>query len=161
MESQQEKHRSRAALARRLAKATTNPQVREQLEMAAQEYEEMAADLLNRPEHDDRGNRREQSRSARHAAEALFSPAHIEPRLREAAPASVAVHRPRILAAAATGPQPATPTPAKPAKRTVIPAEDVPRIRVWLKYGMTAGQVGEIYWVAAGEVVRALRLAYN
>lgn len=42
MESRQENQRARAAFARRLAKSVTDPQVREQLEMAARDYDEMA-----------------------------------------------------------------------------------------------------------------------
>lgn len=42
MESPQEHRRAQAALARRLAKAVSDPQIREQLEMAALDYDEMA-----------------------------------------------------------------------------------------------------------------------
>jgi len=41
MESHQENQRARAAAARRLAKSVTDPQIRAQLEMAAQDYDEM------------------------------------------------------------------------------------------------------------------------
>jgi hypothetical protein len=42
MESRKENQRARAALARRLAKSVTDPLIREQLEMAARDYDEMA-----------------------------------------------------------------------------------------------------------------------
>jgi hypothetical protein len=45
MESQQEIQRARATLARRLAKAVTDPQIRERLEMAARDYDQMAERL--------------------------------------------------------------------------------------------------------------------
>ena len=59
-------------------------------------------------QNDDRGERREQSTGARQAAEALFSPKpqHVEPPVREAAPAGEAVRKPRVLAVAAALPVP-------------------------------------------------------
>jgi hypothetical protein len=114
---------------------------------------------------DDRGNGREQSTSARQAAEALFAPKpqRVEPTIREAAPTDEAVRRPRVLAvAAATLPversEPEEPT-AKPSRKPIIPAAHVARIRAWLRYGVTVAQVGEMYGVAAGEVERVLRIA--
>ncbi len=53
----------------------------------------------------------------------------------------------------------ASPTRADPARKPVIPATHAARIRAWMKYGMTAAQVAEIYGVAAGEVERVLRTA--
>jgi len=120
--------------------------------------------LFNRsPQYDDRGNSREQSTSARQAAEALFAPKpqRVEPSLRETTPAGEAVRKPRVLAASRAAPvlrdEPKAPTSAKPPRKPGIPAAHVARIRVWLKYGMTAAQVAEIYGVAAGEVERVLR----
>lgn len=40
-----EGYREKAALARRLARASTDPAVREQLEITAKEYDEMADEL--------------------------------------------------------------------------------------------------------------------
>lgn len=42
MEVRQEIQRARATVARRLAKSVTDPQIREQLEMAARDYDDMA-----------------------------------------------------------------------------------------------------------------------
>ena len=49
--------------------------------------------------------------------------------------------------------EPASPARAVPARKPVIPAAHAARIRAWMKYGMTAAQVAEMYGVAAGEVV--------
>jgi hypothetical protein len=38
-----------------------------------------------------------------------------------------------------------------------IPAAHIARIRAWLRYGMTAAQVGEIYGVSADEVEHVTR----
>jgi hypothetical protein len=48
---------------------------------------------------------------------------------------------------------------AKPSTEPIIPAAHVPRIRAWLKYGMTTAQVGKVYGVVVGEVERLLRTA--
>ena len=116
-------------------------------------------------EHGDRGDNRAPSTSARQAAEALFTPKpqRIEPSGRETASAGEAVRKPRVLTIAAAVPvprdEPASLTKAKPPRKPVIPAAHVVRIRAWLKYGMTAAQVAEMYGVAAGEVERILRVA--
>jgi hypothetical protein len=121
--------------------------------------------LFNRSaQHDDRGSRREQSTSARQAAEALFAPKpqRVEPIIREVARADEAIRKPRVLAVAAAVPAPhdapETPPSAEPPGRTVIPAAHAARIRAWLKYGMTAAQVADMYGVAAGEIERIVRL---
>jgi hypothetical protein len=116
-------------------------------------------------QYDNRGDRREQSTSARQAAEALFSPKTqpVKPAVRETSPVGEAVRKPRVLAVAVAAPvphdEPEAPTRAKPPMKPVIPAAHAARIRAWLKYGMTAAQVAEIYGVAAGEVERVLRAA--
>jgi hypothetical protein len=115
------------------------------------------------PQHDDRGDSRGQSTSARQAAEALFAPKpkRVEAPVREAAPSSEAVRKPRVLTIASPAlvarAEPASPTRAEPTKKPVIPAAHAARIRAWMKYGMTAAQVAEMYGVAAGEVERVLR----
>jgi hypothetical protein len=53
--------------------------------------------------------------------------------------------------------EPATPPRAEPPREPVIPAAHVARIRAWLKFGMTAAQVAEMYGIAAGEVERIRR----
>ena len=116
-------------------------------------------------QHDGRADTRERSISARQAAEALFTPKpqRVEPPVRGAAPADEAVRKPRVLAIAASGSvphnEPAAPISAKPPVAPVIPAEQLARIRAWMKYGMTTAQVAEVYGVAAGEIERILRTA--
>jgi hypothetical protein len=44
-----------------------------------------------------------------------------------------------------------------PSARSTIPASQVARMRVWMKYGMTVSQVAEVLGVSAGEVERVLR----
>jgi hypothetical protein len=119
--------------------------------------------LLNRSEqYDDRGNNREQSTSARQAAEALFAPKpqRVEPTVREASPAGEAVRKPRVLAVAIATPvphdAPEAPTRGKPPREPIIPAAYIARIHAWLKYGMTVAQMAEMYGVAASEVERIL-----
>jgi hypothetical protein len=46
-----------------------------------------------------------------------------------------------------------------PSPRSTIPASQVARIRVWVKYGMTIPQVAELFGVPVGEVERVLRQA--
>jgi hypothetical protein len=116
--------------------------------------------------HDDRGSNREQGMSARHAADALFTPKsqRVELSGQEAAlTAETARRKPRVLAAAVAVPvrheEPEAPTNGKPPSAPVIPAAHVARIRAWRKYGMTASQVAEVYGVAVSEVERVLRPA--
>jgi hypothetical protein len=123
--------------------------------------------LFNRSQqqHDDRGDNREQSTSARQKAEALFTrkPQLIEPSVRETAPAGEAVRKPRVLAVSTPGPvqhdEPEAPISANPPMTPVIPAAQFARVRAWSKYGMTAAQVAEVYGVAASEIERILRIA--
>jgi hypothetical protein len=102
--------------------------------------------------------------SVRQAAEALFKPttdavpsadepAHRKPRILPVAPA---------LPARAAAETPAAP----PAKRQIaseegdptrIPSADYGRVRVLAKYGMTLGQVAELYAVPLSEVTRIVR----
>ena len=46
-----------------------------------------------------------------------------------------------------------------PSAHSTIPASQVARIRVWVKYGMTVSQVAEVFGVPAGEIERILRQA--
>ena len=111
------------------------------------------------PQHDDRGDSGERNTSARQAAEALFAPKprRVDPTVREAVPTDDAARKPRRLAVTAAVPvsqgEPDAPSPVKP----VIPATHVARIRAYLKYGMTAVQVAEMYEVAVDEVERIRR----
>jgi hypothetical protein len=122
--------------------------------------------LLNRSEqHDDRGDNRERAISARQAAEALFTPKPqiTEPSIRETAPGGEPVRKPRVLAVAAATPvlhdEPTQPIRAKSITKPVIPAAHFARIRAWVKYGMTAAQVADVYGAPAGEIERILGTA--
>jgi hypothetical protein len=108
-------------------------------------------------EHDDRGDSRAPSTSARQAAEALFTPKPqpIEPSSREIAPTGEAARKPRVLAIATARPvpqdEPEAPISAKPPVTPVIPAAQLARIRAWI--------VAEVYGVAASEIEHILRTA--
>jgi hypothetical protein len=98
-------------------------------------------------------------------AEALFTPKpqRVGPTIGEAAAGGEAVRRPRVLAVAVAAmpvehSEPEEPT-TKPLRKPVIPATHVARIHAWLKYGMTAAQVAEMYGVAVGEIERILCIA--
>jgi hypothetical protein len=102
--------------------------------------------------------------AARQAAEALFRPKAPEPKpaLRTAPPApDQSGRRPRVLRAV----EPARPeqkqgvitpanreTPALPS----VPASHMPRIRAWLKYGMTIAQVAQLYGVPIDAIEQSL-----
>lgn len=104
---------------------------------------------------------RETADRARQAAEALFKP---KPQIAappagavpptEAAPAAV---KPRVLRVVRSPPAvpEATAEPA-PAGR-LVPESHFPRIRAWLKYGMTVRQVAEVYGVAASDIERLVQ----
>jgi hypothetical protein len=84
----------------------------------------------------------------------MSKPQRIEPSIREAAPADEAVRKPRVLPVVAAGPVPHAEPPTR-----AIPAPQLARICAWLKYGMTAGEVAEVYGVAGSEIEHILRTA--
>ncbi len=104
---------------------------------------------------------RERIARARQAAEALFTPK--SPRVRRSNSLPVLgdglspdlPHAEEVANAAAIPEE----TAAPPSVPSTIPASQVARIRVWLKYGMTVSQVAEIFGVPVGEIERALRQA--
>ena len=51
--------------------------------------------------------------------------------------------------------------PVSPEPQTTreVPRSQFPRIRSWVKYGMTAAQVAEVYGVAVDDIERILRKA--
>jgi len=118
--------------------------------------------LLSRHQHP-RDNDREQIARARQAAEALFTskPPVTKPAVTEGAPPSPTQRKPRVLqiiagpaksdeeVKAAVTPEP-QPTPK-------IPRSHFPRIRSWVKYGMTVGQVAEHYGAEIEEIRRIIR----
>ena len=109
-----------------------------------------------------RSDDRQQITRAREAAEALFRPKRpiIEPE----APPSVdsSARKPRVLTIVPAAPvhaeREATVSP-KQRMTPEIPRSQIVRIRAWVKYGMTVGQVAEVCGVAVGEIERILRKA--
>jgi hypothetical protein len=103
---------------------------------------------------------REQISRARQAAEALFAPR----RPPDPVPSTgQSIRAPRILRASSAGKivEPVQ-TPVRqeaPGPLAQIPAADVPRIRAWLKYGMTVAQVADVYGVPVGDVEHILEKA--
>ena len=72
------------------------------------------------------------------------------------------MRRPRVLAVSRTLPGPSQvgdegPVSPKQQMPPKIPRSQAARIRAWLRYGMTAQQVAEVYGVAVDEVERGLR----
>lgn len=102
--------------------------------------------------------------TARQAAEALFrpkAPAPTPPAPDALHPSDQSTKQPRILRAI----EPARPNsehivvaplaataPAAPS----IPASDLPRIRTWLKYGMTTAEVAQVYGLTPDDLERLL-----
>jgi hypothetical protein len=85
---------------------------------------------------------RERQAEARRAAEALF------------APKAPLTKQPIDLPSPAPPPEPSG---GEPQPSNMIPAAHVPRIRAWLKYGMTIAQVAAVYGVAVAELEGLLR----
>jgi hypothetical protein len=123
--------------------------------------------LDNRSEqqHHFRGDDRQQITRAREAAEALFRPKRqlIEPSVSETPPAAASsARKPRVLTIASPAPvhvEREAPVSAKQQMTPEIRRSKFDRVRTWVKYGMTASQVAEVYGVAVGEVERILRKA--
>jgi hypothetical protein len=108
---------------------------------------------------------RRRNTNARQAAEALFTPKRVTPEqsFREtSASRDARVRRPRVLAIAPTLPGPSQVQdigPISPNQQTPpkIRRSQFARIRAWLRYGMTAKQVAEVYGVGIDEIERILR----
>jgi hypothetical protein len=108
-----------------------------------------------------RGEDREPITRAREAAEALFTPkpSANPPSIRERASET---RKPRVLQMISAAPpngddaHEATLVPPAPSGRE-IPRAEFARIRTWMKYGMTAVQVAQIYGVAITDIERILR----
>ena len=97
---------------------------------------------------------------AHEAAEAIFKPkAEVISRPEAPTPptAPPPARTPRILSVstARTVPRKVETDQAQPAGLT-IPGSEIPRIKTWLKYGMTVPQVARIYGVAVDDIKRAL-----
>ena len=118
-------------------------------------------------QHYDRGDDRRRLTSAHQAAEALFKPKRQIPEqsIREgAAPAAESVRKPRVLAILPTAPvirheEPEAPIGPEQQVTPEIARAQFERIRTWVRYGMTARQVAEVYGVAVGEIERIVRKA--
>jgi hypothetical protein len=122
--------------------------------------------LLDRPQQQRqfRDDDREQTPSARQAAEALFTP---KPELAEqpvSDPAgSAKARKPRVLPIL----QPArirqeaveAPAAMEPATAPEIPAKKSARLRTLVNYGMTVSQVADVYRVPVETIERILRKA--
>jgi hypothetical protein len=110
-------------------------------------------------------NDRERIDRARQTAEALFAPKprSAAPPVSPGDPASErSVAKPRILRSSQAAPVPQeavadAPIASRPPVGPQIPATQFGRIRTWLKYGMTASQVAQLYGVPVAEVERVLR----
>jgi hypothetical protein len=108
-----------------------------------------------------RNEDRERITRAREAAEELFTskPSTNPPSVREPAAER---HKPRVLQIVSPAPgdrneaPEAPPLPSEPSAREIPPAEFA-RIRAWVKYGMTAVQVAQVYGVAIIDIERILR----
>jgi hypothetical protein len=108
------------------------------------------------------GDNRDPIITARQAAEALFAqrPDVTEQAVSNPAQPSNA-HKPQILPALAPAPVRRDPTYAVKASAPPpvlrIPARKSARIRTLVKYGMTVGQVAEVYGMPVETVERLLR----
>ena len=124
--------------------------------------------LLNHRQqpHHPRGDDRERIKSARQAAEALFTPKRqpAEPSVSDPVPsAEQPARKPRVLAISSPAPvrhkEVAAPVNPEPQTMREIPQSQHARIRTWVKYGMTIPQVAEVYGVAVGVIERIFRQA--
>jgi hypothetical protein len=96
---------------------------------------------------------------AREAAEALFAsrPSADPPSVAE--PASTAIRKPRVLqiiSPAPAGRDDMLETPLVASTPREIPRSEFARIRTWVKYGMTAPQVAELFGAEVDQIRRIL-----
>jgi hypothetical protein len=121
--------------------------------------------VLNRWEKSNpRDDDRERVARARQTAEALFTP---KPQVAEPTvvgslpPADPPARKPRVLGisspAAARSEAVEPPVSAELRVAPQVPASQFPRIRSWVKYGMTPAQVAKIYGVSTADIERILR----
>ena len=112
------------------------------------------------------GDDRERVKRARVAAEELFSPKQqVAKDTVEESPSSAerSPRKPRILTISPAVPvrreTVESPVSLKQQTATEIPVSQFNRIRAWVKYGMTAPQVAQVYGVAVEDIERILRKA--
>jgi hypothetical protein len=105
------------------------------------------------------GNDRERITRARQAAEALFAPnQHLAAQSVGEASSPADLRGPRVLAVASPAPEKVeAPTSPKHLMTPKIPRSQFARVRSWVRYGMTARQVAEVYGVGIGEIESVLR----
>ena len=106
-----------------------------------------------------RGDDRERTTRARQVAEALFASKPVtSPSVPQTVTDDQAVRKPRVLGIippSRSTRQDQPPSPVAPAPPTVeIPRSQFPRIRTWIKYGMSVAQVAQVYGVSASEIER-------
>ena len=108
-----------------------------------------------------RGEDRERIIRAREAAEALFTskqsanpPSAREPATERRKPRVLQIISPTL---ADRNDEPETPPVVSEPPAREIPRAEFARIRVWVKYGITAAQVAQVYGVAVADIKRILR----
>jgi hypothetical protein len=78
-------------------------------------------------------------------------------------PTEQSARKPRVLAASSAAPvrleEVEAPVSSKARTMTEIPISQFARIRAWVKYGMTAPQIAEVYGVGVAAIERILRKA--
>ena len=77
-------------------------------------------------------------------------------------PADQSARKPRVLGISPAAPNRLTEgkhRSPEPQTTREVPRSQFPRIRSWVKYGMTVAQVAEVYGVAVDDIERILRKA--
>jgi hypothetical protein len=131
---------------------------------AANLSEPLLFDRSQQQDHD-RGGDHGQITNARQAAEALFAPKRQPFKQLDqqvAPPTGSSVRRPRVLTISPTvdSHHQELEAPISPKRRVKakISKSQFPRIRAWLRYGMTTEQVADVYGISVGEIERILRI---
>jgi hypothetical protein len=112
-----------------------------------------------------RGDDRERINRARQTAEALFTLKRQvpEPSVSGSPSADQSARKPRVLGISRPAPNRLAEVKAavspEPQTTREVPRSQFPRIRSWVKYGMTAAQVAEVYEAAVDDIERILRKA--
>ena len=104
-------------------------------------------------------NHRERIKSARQTAEALFAPKPRSDAPLRSPPVPTADQSVRSAGLSETSTMAPVPSTAVkvPTASPAIPAEDLPRIRTWMRYGMTVSEVARVYGVPIGQIKQLLR----
>jgi hypothetical protein len=115
-----------------------------------------------------RGDDRERITRARQAAEALFTskPPVSEPSVPEfPTPTDQSARKPRVLriispaAPVRHHEKVKSPVGPEPPSMRAIPRSEFARIRAWVKYGMMASEVAQVYGTDVGGIERIIRQA--